>query len=129
MHLDHLGIVTADADELASRYSAILDVPIVHEETDRGIHFVFLDVGDGYFELLEPTEPDTVVAEYLDRHGEGMHHIALVVESIPEALETAKAAGAELIDEEPRPGAWDHDQIAFLHPESTGGVLIEFVGH
>ena len=128
MELDHLGIVTPDADDLANRYTAILDTPVVHEETARGIHFVFLDVGGGYFELLEPTDSDTVVARYLDRHGEGMHHIALVVESIPEALETAREGGAELIDEEPRPGAWGHD-IAFLHPDSTGGVLIEFVSH
>ena len=128
MHLDHLGIVTADADALAERYAAILDVPVVHEETARGIHFVFLDVGDGYFELLEPTDSETVVARFLDRHGEGMHHIALVVDSIPAALETAREGGAELIDEEPRPGAWGHD-IAFLHPDSTGGVLIEFVAH
>ena len=128
MHLDHLGIVTADADALAERYAAILDVPVVHEETARGIHFVFLDVGDGYFELLEPTDSETVVARFLDRQGEGMHHIALVVDSIPEALDAAREGGAELIDEEPRPGAWGHD-IAFLHPDSTGGVLIEFVAH
>lgn len=128
MHLDHLGIVTADADALAERYAAILDVPVVHEETARGIHFVFLDVGDGYFELLEPTDSETVVARFLDRQGEGMHHIALVVDSIPDALDAAREGGAELIDEEPRPGAWGHD-IAFLHPDSTGGVLIEFVAH
>lgn len=128
MELDHLGIVTRDAEDLATRYEAVLDAPVVHEETARGLHFIFLDVGSGYFELIEPTESDNTVARFLDRSGEGMHHVALTVPSIPEALTRAKEGGAELIDEEPRPGAWGHE-IAFLAPDSMGGVLVEFVSH
>ena len=129
MHFDHAGVATDDADGLAALYETAFDAPVVHEEQFDGLHVRFLDLGNGYFELLEPLpEADGAIARYLDRHGSGLHHLALATDDIERALEDARAAGIDLIDESPRPGAWGHD-VAFCHPKSTGGVLVEFVEH
>ena len=130
MRFDHLGIATDDTDAVASLFSALLDAPVVHEEEFDGMAVTFLDLGNGYLELLEPIEggEDGAIARFLDRSGPGIHHVALETDDVGAALETARGLGVELIDEEPRPGAWGHD-VAFLHPRSTGGVLVEFVEH
>jgi methylmalonyl-CoA/ethylmalonyl-CoA epimerase len=127
MHFDHAGIATDDATGLAELYADLFDAPVAHEEAFDGLRVVFLDLGDDYFELLEPIE-DGTVARYLDANGPGIHHLALATEDVAAALDTAREHGVELIDEEPRPGAWGHE-VAFLNPKSTGGVLIEFVEH
>ncbi|WP_049971506.1 methylmalonyl-CoA epimerase [Haladaptatus cibarius] len=127
MHVDHLGIATDEASELAELYADLFDAPIVHEEEFDGLRVIFLEFDDSYFELLEPIEEGTI-SRYLDNRGAGIHHVALETDDIEGALETARGHGVELIDEEPRLGAWGHD-VAFLHPKSTGGVLIEFVEH
>jgi methylmalonyl-CoA/ethylmalonyl-CoA epimerase len=127
MRFDHAGIATNDLDAIGELYGSLLDAPVVHEEEFEGLRVAFLDLGDGYFELLEPTEHATI-ARFLDKHGPGVHHLAVETEDIEAALETARELEIELIDEEPRSGAWGHD-VAFLHPNDTGGVLIEFVEH
>ena len=127
MRFDHTGIATDDAEGLAFRYGDIFGCEIAHEEQIDGLHVIFLELENGYFELLEPNG-DGTVAQYLDSHGPGIHHMALATDDIEAALETAEAVGVELIDSEPRRGAWGH-RIAFLHPDSTGGALIEFVEH
>lgn len=127
MRFDHAGIATDDAEGLTELFETVFDVPLVHRETFDGMDVRFLDLGNGYFELLEPREGGTI-ARYLDRNGPGIHHLALVTDDIESALAAAREAGVDLIDEEPRPGAWGHE-VAFLHPKSTGGVLIEFVEH
>ena len=127
MRFDHAGIATDDADGLADLFSDLLDLSIAHEESLEGMNVVFLDSGGGYFELLEPDREGTI-ADYLDRHGPGIHHLACATDDIEGALDRAEEMGIDRIDEEPRPGAWDHE-VAFLHPRSTGGVLIEFVEH
>jgi len=127
MRFDHAGIATEDATELAELYADLFDAPVAHEEEFDGLRVVFLDLGDGYFELLEPTE-DGTIARYLDANGPGVHHLALATADVAAALDAARERGVELVDEEPRPGAWGHD-VAFLHPKSTGGALIEFVEH
>ena len=127
MEFDHLGVATDDAAALAGLYADLLGTPIVHEETFDGMDVVFLDLGEGYFELLEPHD-EGAIARYLDRHGPGMHHVALSTTDLDAALDRAREMGVDLIDEEPRPGAWGHS-VAFLHPKSTGGVLVEFVEH
>lgn len=127
MRIDHAGIATDDADSLASLYADLFDAPVVHEEAFDGLRVVFLDFDDSYFELLEPIAEGTI-ARYLDRNGPGIHHLALRTDDIEAALARVTDHGVERIDEEPRPGAWGHD-VAFLHPKSTGGVLIEFVEH
>jgi methylmalonyl-CoA/ethylmalonyl-CoA epimerase len=127
MHIDHIGIATDDVAELADLYGTLFDAPVVHEEEFDGLGVAFLEFGDSYFELLEPLE-DGTISRYLDRNGPGIHHVALETDDIEGALDRVRDAGVDLIDEEPRPGAWGHD-VAFLHPKSTGGVLVEFVEH
>jgi methylmalonyl-CoA/ethylmalonyl-CoA epimerase len=128
MHFDHAGIATRDADELAAQYESLLGAPVAHVEEFDGMSVVFLEFGDSYFELLEPLDDEGAIASYLDRNGPGIHHLALATDDIEGALDTAREEGVELVDEEPREGAWGHE-VAFLHPGSTGGVLLEYVEH
>jgi methylmalonyl-CoA/ethylmalonyl-CoA epimerase len=127
MRFDHAGVATNDAEGLAFLYEDLLDCSIAHEERFGELKVIFLELENGYFELLEPQD-DGTIARYLDEHGDGLHHIAIETDDIERALETADAAGVERIDSEPRRGAWGHE-VAFLHPKSTGGVLLEFVEH
>lgn len=127
MRFHHAGIATDDAEGLAFRYGDLFDCGIAHEERFDDMKVVFLGLENGYFELLEPREEGTI-ARYLEEHGPGLHHVALATDDVEAALETAVDVGVEPIDEEPRRGAWGH-QVAFLHPGSTGGVLVEFVEH
>lgn len=127
MRIDHIGIATENTDELADRYGALFDAPVAHEEVFDGLKVVFLDFEGSYFELLEPVEEGTI-SRYLNSHGSGIHHVALRTGDIEGALETAREHDVELIDDEPRPGAWGHD-VVFLHPKSTGGALVEYVEH
>lgn len=127
MRFDHAGIATDDADGLTNLFGALFDAPLVHEETFDGMNVRFLGLQNGYFELLKPREEGTI-ARYLERNGPGIHHLALATEDLEGALANAHEAGVESIDDEPRPGAWGHE-VAFLHPGSTGGVLVEFVEH
>ena len=127
MRFDHTGVATENAESLAFRYEDIFGCEIAHEERFGDLKVIFLGLENGYFELLEPREEGTI-AEYLENHGPGIHHVALATDDIAAALDDAADAGVDLVDEEPRPGAWGHE-VAFLHPESTGGVLVEFVEH
>jgi methylmalonyl-CoA/ethylmalonyl-CoA epimerase len=128
MRFDHVGVATRDATDLAALFDGLLDAPVAHEETFDGMSVVFLALDDGgYFELLEPTAGGAI-ADYLDREGPGIHHVALATDDVSGALDRARGLGVDLVDEEARPGAWGHE-VAFLHPRSTGGVLVEFVEH
>ena len=125
MDFDHVGVATDDAAGLASLFGDLFDAPVAHEEAFEGMSVVFLELANGYFELLEPREGGAI-ASYLDSHGPGVHHVAVATHDVGAALETARRAGVELVDEEPRPGARGHE-VAFLHPRSTGGILVEYV--
>ncbi|MFU8869123.1 methylmalonyl-CoA epimerase [Natronococcus sp.] len=127
MHIDHAGIATDDAAELAALYGELFGLETVHEETFDGMDVVFLDCGNGYLELLEPVA-DGTIADYLESNGPGIHHLALATDDIEAALERAREHDVALVDEQPRPGAWGHS-VAFLHPKDTGGILLEFVEH
>jgi methylmalonyl-CoA/ethylmalonyl-CoA epimerase len=126
MHLHHVGVATDDAAGLASLYADLLDCPVVHEETFDGMGVVFLDAGDSYLELLEPLADGGPVARHLAERGAGLHHVAFGTDDVDGALSRARDLGVDAVDEGPRPGAWGHE-VAFLHPASTGGVLVEFV--
>jgi methylmalonyl-CoA/ethylmalonyl-CoA epimerase len=128
MQFDHAGIATDDAGALTEQYATLFDATVAHEEQFDGMQVVFLDFGNGFFEVLEPTTDEGAIASYLDRSGPGIHHLAVATADIVAAIEHAREAGVELIDDAPREGAWGH-KVAFLHPESTGGVLLEFVEH
>jgi methylmalonyl-CoA/ethylmalonyl-CoA epimerase len=128
MHFDHAGIATRDADSLVFLFEDLLGVEVAHEEWFEGMKLVFLEVGEGYLEIIEPTDEEGTIANYLDREGPGIHHLAFATDDIEAALARADERGIERIDEEPRRGAWGHT-VAFLHPRDTGGVLVEFVEH
>jgi len=125
MQFHHAGIATDDAAGLAERYAALFGTQIAHEEQFDEMTILFLDLDNSYFELIEPRE-DGPIATYLDEHGSGIHHLAVETDDIEAAISRADELGIDTIDNEPRPGAWGHE-VAFLHPASTGGVLIEFV--
>jgi methylmalonyl-CoA/ethylmalonyl-CoA epimerase len=125
---DHAGIATDDLSELAELYEGLFDSPLVHEETLDGLRIAFLEFPNGYFELLEPVDENGTIARYLDENGTGIHHLALATPDIEGALDRARDHDIDLIDDQPRPGAWGHD-VAFMHPRSTGGILLEFVEH
>ena len=127
MRFHHAGVATENAESLAFRFEDLFGCEIAHEEWLGDLKVMFMSLENGYFELLEPTAEGTVAA-YLEDHGRGLHHVALETDDIDAALETAEDVGVERIDDEPRDGAWGHD-VAFLHPDSTGGVLVEFVEH
>ena len=128
MHFDHAGIATRDADGLVFLFEDLLGVEVAHQEWFDGMKLVFLEVGEGYLEVIEPMDEEGTIAKYLDREGPGIHHLAFATDDIEAALERADERGIERIDEEPRQGAWGHT-VAFLHPRDTGGVLVEFVEH
>jgi methylmalonyl-CoA epimerase len=122
--IDHVAVAVSslsDAVPMFERLSGTAGSP-VEELPAQGVNVAFV----GGVELLEPRGPDSTVARFLERRGPGLHHIAYRVPEIVDALQVAEAQGFRLIDSEPRPGAGGH-LVAFLHPSSTGGVLIEFV--
>lgn len=123
--LDHIGIAVRSIAEARKLYES-LGLRVVHEETVEAeqVRTAMIPAGDTRIELLEPTEDDSPVGRFLARRGEGLHHIALHVENISEALETLKSQGAQLISEEIQTGAGGHLYF-FVHPASTGGVLLE----
>jgi methylmalonyl-CoA/ethylmalonyl-CoA epimerase len=126
--IDHIGVAVEDLDDAIALYSERMAMPVQHRETveDQGVEAVLLGVGDSHVELLRPLGPDTAVGKFLTRSGPGLHHVAYATDDIESALESARAAGLELIDERPRIGMRG-SRVAFLHPKSTGGVLTELV--
>lgn len=128
VHLDHVGVATDDVERFVSLYERVFGLEVAHAETVDGMEVAFLDLGESFLEVLEPIEEDVTLASFLEKNGPGIHHVAFAVEDVAAALEEVETAGVEPIDDEPRPGAWGHD-VAFLHPSSTGGVLVELLEH
>ena len=123
----HVGVVVRSIDAAYALFRDALGLRVVKEETieDQGVRAALLDLGNGYLELLEPVVPETGIARYLEKRGEGLHHVCLEVDGIEAALSQLKADGVELIDEAPRPGLTG--TIAFIHPNALHGVLVELV--
>lgn len=126
--IDHVGVAVEDIDAALPFYRDVLKLALVHRETveEQGVHAALLDVGDGHIELVAPIGPETGVARFLSRRGAGLHHMAYRVADIQATLSELTAAGIRLIDERPRRGIRD-SRVAFVHPGSTGGVLVEIV--
>ena len=126
LKIDHLGIAVRSIDEAKKLFQDTLGLKFEGSETveEQKVTTAFFPVGDSEVELLESTAPDGPIAKYLEKRGEGIQHIAFRVENIEEALAELKEKGVRLIDEAPRRGAGGA-KIAFLHPKSTHGVLIE----
>ena len=126
LKIDHLGIAVNSIEEAKRLFHDILGLTFEGSETvqEQKVTTAFFPVGDSEVELLESTAPDGPIAKYLEKRGEGIQHIAFRVENLEEALTELKDKGIRLIDEKPRQGAGGA-KIAFLHPKSTHGVLIE----
>ena len=126
LRLDHVAIAVANLEESLKFYQSqfgltCLDIEVVEEQ---GVRVAKLELGNTHIELLEPLSPDSPVGRFLSQRGPGMHHICIGVRDIGSELEDLKTRGARLIDSEPKIGAGGA-KIAFVHPKSTGGVLIE----
>ena len=128
LNLDHVAIAVRDLDRALDGYRDRYRIePLYRERVEsQGVEEAMVPVGGSFVQLLEPLTPDTPVGRFLERHGEGLHHIAFVVASIDLALEHLIASGARLVDESPRPGGRG-TRIAFVHPGDLTGTLIELV--
>jgi methylmalonyl-CoA/ethylmalonyl-CoA epimerase len=126
--IHHLGVAVDDLDEALDAYGRLFGAELEHRETvaDQGVEAVSLRVGEGRVELLSALGPETPVGKFLAKRGPGMHHVAFEVDDVGAELDRLAAGGAQLIDEQPRPGLFGL-QVGFVHPESTGGVLAELV--
>jgi methylmalonyl-CoA epimerase len=127
--IHHLGVAVADIDEAVDRYRRLFGAELEQRETldDQGVEAVSLRVGDDRLELLGALGPETPVGRFLAKRGPGMHHVAFEVDDVGAELARLAGDGAELIDESPRRGAFGLE-VAFVHPDATGGVLAELVG-
>ena len=128
MKINHLGIATKGINEALKFWENALGLENVHTETveDQKVRVAMLPLGESRIELLEPTSEDSPISKFLEKRGGGIHHIAVEVENIEEALAKLKRGGARLIDEKPRIGA-EGCLVAFVHPSSANGVLLELV--
>lgn len=126
--IDHIGIAVKDAKEKLRLYKDFLGLEVTEVEDlpERGLRVYFIKVGDTRIELLEPMAENSEISGFLEKKGEGIHHIAFNVHGIDEAVALAKAHGLQPLSEEPKPGAGG-TRVLFLHPKTTGGVLIELV--
>jgi methylmalonyl-CoA/ethylmalonyl-CoA epimerase len=124
--IDHLGIAVSSIDEKKNFWTDVLGLTMEGTETVEAQKVItaFLPVGESEVELLESTSPDGAIAKFIEKKGEGIQHVAFRVENIDQALEDLKQKGIRLIDQTPRKGAGGA-RIAFLHPKSTSGVLVE----
>ena len=133
VRIDHVGLAVRDLDSAIQLYEATFGLTVVSREThdDQGVREAMLEVaesdsGGSYIQLLEPLRPDSPVGKFLERHGEGIHHVGYGVPDVAEALARISAQGIRLVDERPRHGSMGAS-IAFLHPKDVGGVLTELV--
>ena len=130
MKIDHIGIATRGIEDTADFWLKTLGLSEIDTEViaDQKVRVAMLTVGESRVELLEATSPDSPIAKFIEKRGPGIHHVALSVKDIHSAIAELKANGVRLIDEKPRPGAGGC-LVAFVHPSSTGGVLLELVQH
>ncbi len=124
--VDHIWIAVKSLDQTLPFYTEELKLPLlgIEEVESEKVKVAFLEAGETHIELLEPTSPDSAIAKYIEKRGEGIHHIALGVDSIQERLNELKEKGIRLIQEEAKIGAGG-SKVAFLHPKSASGVLYE----
>ncbi|MHB8840052.1 MAG: methylmalonyl-CoA epimerase [Gemmatimonadaceae bacterium] len=120
----HLGVAVRALPDVLPFYRDVLGLPAVPLDDADGARIAGLAAGDSLVELLEPVVADSPIAKFVDKRGPGIHHVCFYVDDLDDTLAKAKAAGVTLIDDAPRIGA-EGKRIAFLHPKSTGGVLIE----
>ncbi len=125
--IDHVGIAVRSLDERVPFYRDVLAMgePELEEVPEQKVRVAMFRTGAGRIELLEPTDPESPIAKFIEKNGEGIHHLALGTGEINAGIAAVETAGLRMIDSTPRDGA-EGAQIAFVHPKSTGGVLLEF---
>jgi methylmalonyl-CoA/ethylmalonyl-CoA epimerase len=130
MKVDHIGIATRRLEEGLAIWRDVLGLQVdsTEELAEQGVRIAMLQIGDTHVELLEALSPETAVGRFLDKRGPGIHHIAVKVDDIWASLAEFRRKGARLVDETPRVGAGG-SLVAFIHPSSTNGVLLELVQH
>ena len=128
--IDHIGVAVKNLKESLHIFEDILGMKCTGEEVveEQKVRTAFLPMGESEIELLESTSPDGTIARYIEKRGEGIHHIAFEVDNLESMLESLQKKGVRLIDQKPRYGAGGA-RIAFLHPKSTNGILIELCEH
>jgi methylmalonyl-CoA/ethylmalonyl-CoA epimerase len=124
--VDHIGIAVKSIEEALPFYTDVLGLEVqgIEEVESEKLKVAFIKVGDTKLELLEATSPDSAVAKHIEKRGEGIHHVALGVDSIQERIDEIKAKGIQMIQDQPKVGAGGA-LVAFMHPKSTGRVLVE----
>jgi len=128
--IDHIGIAVKSLTDAIKVYEDALGLKVggYDQIDEQGVRVAMLNIGESRIELLEPTGPQSPIEKFMTKRGEGIHHIAITVDNIEQTLNQLKAAGVRLVDNEPRRGA-HNTRIAFIHPSSTHGVLLELVQH
>ena len=126
--VDHIGVAVEDLDAAIALHEEAYGMAVAHREVveEQGVEAVLLDVGENHVELLRPLDGDSPVGRFLSKRGPGLHHVAYQVADVQATLDTLRDRGLRLIDETPRTGIRG-SRVAFLHPESSGGVLTEIV--
>lgn len=124
--IEHIGIAVSNMDEATITYQALLDTVVykIEKVDNEHVTTAFLQAGPNKIELLEATHPDSAIAKFIDKKGEGIHHIAFAVTDIYTEMQRLKAEGFTLLSDEPKHGA-DNKLVCFIHPKSANGVLIE----
>lgn len=129
LRIDHTGIAVRDMDEALARYKRIYGLEPSERVSvpDQHVEVAFLPLSDTRLELVQPTDTQSGVARFLEKRGEGLHHVGILVEDIHRELQRLAGEEVDLIDREPRPGP--HGLVAFIHPRASLGVLVELVEH
>jgi methylmalonyl-CoA/ethylmalonyl-CoA epimerase len=128
LDVDHIAIAVSSMDEALGTFERLYGLKPEHTEdiaSDK-VAEAMLPIGNTYLQLLQPTDPESTVAKFIEKRGQGLHHIAIRVDDLDKTLAHLKREGAELLDEEPRIGGGGH-RVAFVHPKTTNGILIELV--
>jgi methylmalonyl-CoA/ethylmalonyl-CoA epimerase len=125
--VDHIGIAVRSLDEALPFYIEVLQLEFlgIEEVDSQGVKVAFIKAGETKLELLEPTSEESPIAKFIEKRGEGLHHVALGVDSIQERINQMKEQGIRMLQDEPKIGAGGA-RVAFMHPKSTGGILYEF---
>ncbi|MGN7178032.1 methylmalonyl-CoA epimerase [Paenibacillus sp. FSL R5-0490] len=125
--VDHIGIAVRSIDKALPFYTETLQLKLlgIEEVDSQGVKVAFIKAGETKLELLEPTSEDSPIAKFIEKRGEGLHHVALGVDSIQERINEMKEQGIRMLQDEPKIGAGGA-HVAFMHPKSTGGILYEF---
>ena len=128
MDIDHIAIAVSSMDEALETFERLYGLKADHSEdiASDSVAEAMLPIGNTYLQLLQPTDPESTVAKFIEKRGQGLHHIAIRVDDIEATLAHLKREGAELLDEEPRIGGGGH-RVAFVHPKTTSGILVELV--